>query len=331
MDAPAARREDADAPVAELVADALDDDRRRVGDRARGGELIAQILEQDLGGIRVEIVFARQPLDGGGRRHPQQVARQLADREPELQRPARAIAFPERHLARLARSRGDEDAVVRDLLDAPRRSAEDERFADPAFEDHLLVELADARGARYRTVGARQKDAVQAAIRNRSAVGDRDALRAFARADAAGRAIPRDARPQLREFVRRIPSRQHVEHTIEHCTAQLRERRGAADRGEEIVHVPVVHRRHRDDVLRENVEGIPREAARLDVAVVHRLRDGRGRDEVAAKLRKDDAFAHGVRPMSRAADALQSAGNRRRRFDLDDEVDRAHVDAELQR
>jgi hypothetical protein len=31
-----------------------------------------------------------------------------------------------------------------------------------------------------------------------------------------------------------------------------------------------------------------------------------------------------------AADALQPAGHRRRRLDLDDQVDRAHVDAELE-
>ena len=35
--------------------------------------------------------------------------------------------------------------------------------------------------------------------------------------------------------------------------------------------------------------------------------------------------------MPAAADALQAAGDRRRRFDLDDEIDGAHVDAELER
>ncbi len=35
--------------------------------------------------------------------------------------------------------------------------------------------------------------------------------------------------------------------------------------------------------------------------------------------------------MSRAADALQPARHRRRRFDLHDQIDGAHVDAELER
>ena len=48
---------------------------------------------------------------------------------PELERAARALAMPERHLAGLARRRRDEHAVARDLLDAPRRGAEEEDLA----------------------------------------------------------------------------------------------------------------------------------------------------------------------------------------------------------
>ena len=91
-----------------------------VGNGAGGGHLIAEVLQQVLGGLRLEIVLARQAIDGGCRREPQEVAHQPADREAELQRAAGAIALPERHLARLARRRRDEHAVVRDLLDSPR-------------------------------------------------------------------------------------------------------------------------------------------------------------------------------------------------------------------
>ncbi len=210
MDAAAARRQHADAPVAELVAHPLDDDRPGVGYGAGGGKLVAEILEQVLGGARVEIVLARQSIDRGGRRQSlQQVVHQPADREAELERAAGAIALPERHLARLARRRRHQHAVVGDLLDAPRRGAEHERLAGAALEHHLLVELADARRA---GTGADEEDAEQAAIGNRAAVGDRDALGAFARGDRAGDAVPGDARPQLGELVGRIAPRQHVEH-----------------------------------------------------------------------------------------------------------------------
>ena len=43
-----------------------------------------------------------------------------------------------------------------------------------------------------------------------------------------------------------------------------------------------LHRDHRDDLLREHVERIARVAARLDLRLVHRARDGGARDQVAA-------------------------------------------------
>ena len=63
VDPPAARREHADAPIAEIVADALDEDGRRVGNGARRGHLVAQILQEVFRRQRVEIVIARQAFD----------------------------------------------------------------------------------------------------------------------------------------------------------------------------------------------------------------------------------------------------------------------------
>jgi len=64
---------------------------------------------------------------------------------------------------------------------------------------------------------------------------------------------------------------------------------------------------------------------------VHRLGHGRTGDEVATELREHDAFADGIRLVAATANALQAARHRGRRFDLHDEIDRAHVDAELER
>ena len=63
-----------------------------------------------------------------------------------------------------------------DLLDPPGRGTEQERLTHPAFEHHLLVQLADPGG---RSAFADQEYAIQSAIRNRPAVDDRDALRAL--------------------------------------------------------------------------------------------------------------------------------------------------------
>ena len=64
---------------------------------------------------------------------------------------------------------------------------------------------------------------------------------------------------------------------------------------------------------------------------MHRFGHGRTGDEVATELREHDPFADGIRLVAATSNALQAARHRGRRFDLHDEIDRAHVDAELER
>jgi hypothetical protein len=200
----------------------------------------------------------------GGQRA--QLAHQLADGESELHGAAGLIAMPERHLAWLARRRRHEHAIVRNLLDAPGGGTKREGLANFGLEDHLLVQLADSR----RAIGAREEYAVEAAIWNRSRVGDGHAFGAGASRDASLQAIPRDARAQFRELVGRITSRDHVEDALEGPPAQIGKRRRAAHRRKQLVHRPGVERGHRDDLLGEDVERVARIAGRLDAAFVHR-------------------------------------------------------------
>ena len=208
--------------------------------------------------------------------------------------------------------------------DAPRTKVS----PGAALEDHLLVELADARGA---GAGADQEDAEQTPIGNGAAVDDGHALGTLASGNRAGEPVPGDSRPQFGKLVGRIASRQHIEHALIDAATELRERRGAPDRGKQLVGVPRVHRRHRDDLLRGDVERIAWITRGLDLAVVHRPRDGRAGDQIAAEFREDHAFADRVHLVAAATDALQTARHRRRRLDLHDEIDGAHVDAELER
>ena len=307
---------------------ALDHDRAVVGHDAGRRLLVVQVLEQVGGGHGVQAVLADEARRHLGRVAVAQLAGELADGLAELDRPARALAPPERHLAGLARRRRDQHAVVGDLLDAPARGAEQEGLAGPRLEDHLLVELADA-GAVARAVG--EEDAVEAAVGNGAGVADRHPLGALAGHDRAVDAVPGDPRPQLGELVRGIAARQHVEHAVEHPAAQLGERRGAAHRGVQVVDRPVIHRRHRHDLLRQHVERVARIARRLDQPLGHRPGDRRAGQQVAAELREDDPFAGLVHAVAGAADALQPAGHRRRRLDLHHQVDGAHVDAQLER
>ena len=109
------------------------------------------------------------------------------------------------------------------------------------------------------------------------------------------------------------------------------ERRGAADQRGQLVHGPGVERDHRDDLLGQHVERVARIAHRLDLAGLHPLGDDGRLDQVAAVLREHHAAADRADLVAGPADPLQPGRDRRRRLDLHDQVDRAHVDAELER
>ena len=205
---PAVRRQDAQPPVADLVAEALDDDRAVGRDDARRVLLLAQECEQVGRRARVEVVVGFERLgvlaDGP--------AAERADRLAELLRAPDAVAAPERHGAGGAGGGRHDDAIAADLLDAPGRRAEQEGLAGARLVDHLLVELADAA-----PVG--QDDAEEAAIGDRARVRDDELARALARADRAGDAVPDDARAQLAELLRRVAAVEHVEHVLEQRAA----------------------------------------------------------------------------------------------------------------
>src|SRR5690348_8818892 len=316
--APAERREDADAPVADLVAEALDDDRAVGRDDAGRALLLAQELDEVPRGAIVEPLDGRLVLG-------EQLARELPDRGAELVRPPHSLALPERDRAGNARRRRDEHSVARDVVDAPGRRAEHDHLAGARLVHHLLVELADAPAA----VG--DEGAEEPAVGNRSGVRDRETARAFAPADDACGAIPDDARPQLRELVRWIAAREHVEDVLELDAREICERIRATHEAVQLVDLDLLVRAHRDDLLRKNVQRIPRYLRLLDRARAHALQHDRGLEQVGPELREDAALRHGVERVPRAADALQAARHGLRRLHLDDEVDGTHVDAELER
>ena len=139
----AVRRMQHDAPVAELVAEPLDDEVRGVGHDAGRGALVGD--EADEVGCRALVEPGCAGACGAGLgRRVRDLGDEAADRLAELRRTPDAVALPERQPPRLAERGGDEHPVVGDLLDAPARGPEREHVADPRLVDHLLVELADA-------------------------------------------------------------------------------------------------------------------------------------------------------------------------------------------
>ena len=260
MHPPAQRREDADSPVAQLVTGPFDDQRLVVGHLGRRLGLVVEVTKE-VRRPRWGRAGAPEPDEPGrlpGERA--ELADEAADHLPRLQRPRRRIAVPEGHLSRLPGGGRDQHPVVGDLLDAPRRGAEEEHLADLALEHHLLVELADPG---LLLLGACKEDAVEAAVRDGAAVDDGDALGAIPRDDRVGHPVPRQPGPQLGEVVRGVAAGEQVEEVVEDRPAQLGVGSGPAHGGVERVDVPGLDSGHRHQLLGEDVEWIPRGPGRL--------------------------------------------------------------------
>ncbi len=348
----AERRHEAHAEIADVVDEALEDDRLVRGDRA-GLHLIGDVRHEVHRGALVEPVrllehargFAglgftlggcapETPVSRSSTRRAEllgDLARELADARAERGRASCAVAVPEGHLSWLSGRGRHEDAIARDRVRAPRARAEKEHLTLTELEDHLLVELADALSALL--AAGREEDAVEAAVGDRAAVDDREALAARARAERVLQAIPSDARAELGELVGGVAPGEHVEHALERAPREIAVRRGAADQVEARVDGNGISldRDDRDDLLGDDVERVLEDERLFDRALVH-AGGGRGAcEEIRAVLRHEDAARHAADLVARAPDALQARRDRRRRLDLDDEVDGAHVDAELER
>ena len=203
------RREDADAPVADLVAKALDDECPVGGDDAGCRLLLAEEGHEVARRERLEPVFALHTPDRRRIGESRQLAGSAADLLAELGGAADSLPFPERRNSGHAGSRRNENAVARDLVDAPGRRAEDEGLAFPSLVDHLLVELPHPAAA------VREEHAEESAVGNRPRVRDGEPAGARAPSHRSRDPVPHDARPQLGELVGRIAAREHVEHVLE--------------------------------------------------------------------------------------------------------------------
>ena len=337
MDPAPKRAEDHDPPIAELVAEPLDDDPPVGRQRTCGRAFLIEVGDQVFGRQLVEVMSLAKACQGrptaaiATREVGLQLADRLAKRSTELDRSTLGVALPERQLARDARGRAHDHSIVADLLDPPRARAEDDDVAvHPGLElvDHFLVELTDSTpgGAGL----ADHEHPEETSIRDRPTRGDRHDPGIAAAGHLARHSIPGQPWLQLGELVRWICPGKHPHDALQRLPRQRLERCRASDDLGQVVDTPAVHHAHRDDLLGEDVEGVPGHRGRLDRAVMHPGGDDRAFEEIAAVLGEEHAAARNADLVTGPADPLQAARDRRRRFDLHDEVDSAHVDAELQ-
>ena len=236
--------------------------------------------------------------------------------------------MPERHLPGLAGRWCDDDAVGADLVDAPRGGAQQEDLAHAALVHHLLVELADAMSPAPLVAG--QEDAEETPVRDRPARHDRHHPRVIAALDRVEGAVPDDARLQLGELVGRVAAGEHVEHALELLPRQVAEGLGPNDQGVERIDGPGLHGAGRHDLLGEDVEGVSRDARLLDRPVEHASHDHGRFEQVAAVVRKDLADRRLTDLVPGSADPLEAGRHAGWRLDLHHQVDRPHVDPQLE-
>ena len=236
--------------------------------------------------------------------------------------------MPERELAGLARRGRHDHSIVRDLLDPPGRGTERDDLADPALVDHLLVELAHPPAGRARI--ADQEDAVLATVRDRPAARDGHDPRVATSLHDPRDAVPREPGLELGELVGWIGPGQHRQDALERLAPEGLVGHCSGDGRVQVVDGPALHDGHRHHLLGEHVERIARHGRGLDCPGVHAFgHDGR-LEQVSAVLGEDDSARGRIDLVSGPPDPLQPSGDRRRRFDLDHQVDRAHVDAQLE-
>ena len=286
--------------------------------------LLGQVGGEVLGGRAVQGCFRQQAAHGLGRRQGADLADEGAESATELDRPPGSLAVPEGEAPRLAGGGGDDDPVMGDLLHPPGAGAEQDVVAGAAFEDHFLVELPQTRPVRP------EPHRVIAAVGDGAGVHPRQQEGAAPGGEQVVVPVPGEQRPQVGEFGGGIMAGEHLQHRLQGAVGQLPEGPGAADQGADL------RRRVRPlaaegcHLLGEHVQGILRYPQRLDLAAPHAPGNHRALQEIAAELGKDAPDAHRLHPVAGAADALQTARHRARRFHLQHQVDRAHVDAQLQ-
>ncbi len=324
MDARTEGGEHHHAPVADLVAEPLDDDGPVGGQRP--GRL--PFLGDESGEIRcrprVEPVPRLEHLCGRGQIQGSELTDEGADRPAQLEGATRTVAVPEGHAwCALGGSRHHDDAVVIDLADLPGRGSEDEGVTRTRLVDHLLVELSDL-------AALGEHHGVEATVGDGARVGHGQHPGVATRFEEVFDAVPHDARPQLGEVVRRIPPGEHVQHAVEGGSRQLAIGRRLPHEIEELGCAARFRGNHGDHVLGEHVERIAGDGRGLDGTGVHPVDDDGGLEQIAAMLGEDPRSRGRSHLVTGPSHPLQPPGDGGRGLDHQHQVDRRHVDAEFE-
>ena len=345
VDAPPVGAVEDEPLTAGLVLVALQHQGGVTGDDAGDGSLLVQQSDEIGPGALVEAGGGQALQEGGcragtggrsaGPRRPRlrqlrsDLAQEGAPCGPGGGGASGSVALPEGQAGAAAGGGIHDDAVGADLTHPPARGAQGDDVADGGLVDHLLVELAHAPPSGT-SLALRQDDGEGAAVGDGPRGGDGRALSAGAGGQRARPAVPCQARSEVGQVRGGEAAGEQLQDRVEGGPRQPPVGSGTAHRGVPGVGVQVVDACRRHGLLGEDVQGIGDQRGGLDGAGAHALGGDGGVDELGALDRVDGPARTPADAVLGPPHALQAGGDRGRRRDLEDEVDGAHVDAELE-
>ncbi len=297
------------------------------------------VVDGLLGARAVEAAGGHEPLDGGDgrgrlvagvlgsgvRSETVDLGAKAGDVMRQFGRAGRRLAAPERNRRRRAVGVLHEHAPrSRHTADPPGRVAEEHDVTGHALDGEVLVDGADGH-----VVGLRD-DRIEAGIGNGAAAGDRREAGAAAAAQPAVHAVAVQV-GAVPAATRRNAVRQHRDDFVERRAGQLAVRKRARDQREQVVLAPLVGGAGGDDLLGEDVERRVRDDQPIQIALADGAGQRRAFDQLVARGGEQASLGHRAAPVARPADPLHRDRNRARGADLADEIDRADVDAQLER
>ena len=211
-----------------------------------------------------------------------------------------------------------------DPADAPGAVAQEKHVAPHALDGEVLVHRAHEHvvGLGYHVVVG--------IVGDRAAVGERDQTGPPAAAQLAVHRVPVHVGgpPSL---ARRDATGEHVHHLVEPLAGQVHVRVGAPDQLEQLVLVLLRRAGLGDDLLGQHVEGPGWDRQRVQVAPPYAADEGHALDKLVPRQGEEPALRRAAQEVARAPDPLEQQADGARRSYLAHQVDRAHVDAKLQR
>ena len=135
---------------------------------------------------------------------------------------------------------------------------------------------------------------------------------------------------QFGKFAGGIAAGEQVEHAFEQIASQFTKRCRTADDTKQLVDRHGFERDHGHQLLSQHIEWVAGIESLFDFAAEHPFDGGTAGQQVAAVLGEDHALRCHTDLVTGPADALDARGDGGRRFDLNHQVHRAHIDAQLQ-